>query len=80
MLRSHATRSACLILLSTVTRTVSGQSVDCPTPEFMIRADVRGLGLAEVDRDGIDVAVHGFAEYPTRCVTEDTMFEAASLT
>jgi CubicO group peptidase (beta-lactamase class C family) len=64
-------------LMSTPT---SGAQADCPAPEFMARADVRGLGLAEVDRDGVDVSVYGFAEYPGECVTEETIFEAASLT
>ena len=61
MSRSHAARSLCLVLLATATTIASGQGSSCPTPDFMTRADIRGLGLADVDPEGTEVSVFGFA-------------------
>ncbi len=58
----------------------AAQPQDCPVPEFIARADIRGMGLAEVRSEAVEVTVYGFAEYPIACVSEETIFEAASLT
>ena len=54
--------------------------LDCVRPQFMVRADIPGLGLAKVSSDKISVNVYGYATVGKTCATEDTMFEAASLT
>lgn len=53
---------------------------NCVAPPFMKRADIPGLGMAEVSRDSMEVQVYGEAKVDEQCVTEDTIFEAASLT
>ncbi len=73
-------RLSCLVMLSGFPSTATATQTGCNSPNFMTRADIRGLGLAEVRGQEIEVSPFGFAEYPTRCVTEDTIFEAASLT
>ncbi|MEM9066018.1 MAG: serine hydrolase [Planctomycetota bacterium] len=76
----RAVSVAFLFIIFSGTTSVFAQQPICPAPEFVTRADIRGIGLAEVTRDDIDVSVYGYAEYPIACVTEDTVFEAASLT
>ncbi|MGB0716042.1 MAG: serine hydrolase domain-containing protein [Phycisphaerae bacterium] len=70
----------CLLGLGIGTVPTLAESPDCASPEFMTRADVRGLATAEVSPDAIDVSVYGYATYPSACVSQQTMFEAASLT
>ncbi|MEM7755880.1 MAG: serine hydrolase domain-containing protein [Planctomycetota bacterium] len=66
-------------LAATATRAGDSRA-DCAAPLFMTRADIPGLGLADVRDDRIDVTVHGYARAPVDCVTDATVFEAASLT
>lgn len=80
MLAIRAARSLSLFVFAVLAARALATQEGCDVPEFMARADVRGLGLAEVRAEIIDVSVYGFAAFPTACVTEDTVFEAASLT
>ncbi|MEL6107879.1 MAG: serine hydrolase domain-containing protein [Planctomycetota bacterium] len=52
----------------------------CVPPPFMTRADIPGLGLAEVTSKAMEVHVYGDATFGKQCVTPETIFEAASLT
>ncbi|MEO1009176.1 MAG: serine hydrolase domain-containing protein [Planctomycetota bacterium] len=85
MSRTRTAASAGAIALAALTTVLepaaaSAWQADCPQPEFMQRADIPGLGLAEVSGEQIDVSAFGYAERPSACVTESTIFEAASLT
>ena len=80
MLPRITARCASLLCLTALAASAGGQTADCVTPDFMSRADVRGLGVADINGTNLNVSVYGYAEYPFDCVTEDTIFEAASLT
>ena len=80
MLASQAARSVCLLVLGVVSAGAGASRGDCDPPEFMARADIPGLGMAEVRGREIDVSLFGYARAPVDRVTDDTVFEAASLT
>ena len=80
MFAIQAARSLCLLILGAVSSGAVPTQETCDPPEFMARADIPGLGMAEVTGERIDVSQYGYAEFPDRCITDDTVFEAASLT
>ncbi|MEM1185894.1 MAG: serine hydrolase domain-containing protein [Planctomycetota bacterium] len=80
MFATRAARSLCLVVLGLSAPKAVAQNTTCHTPEFLNRADIPGFGLAEVNQYRVDTSTHGFAEFPTACVTDETIFEAASLT
>ena len=69
-----------LCIVAGLSASAQESSIDCVTPQFMARADIPGLGVAEVSSDKTQVEVYGYSKVGEKCVTRDTMFEAASLT
>jgi CubicO group peptidase (beta-lactamase class C family) len=80
MLGYQAARSLCLLVLGIVSSGALASPGDCTPPEFMTRADIPGLGMAKVQGQEIGVELYGFAKAPVACITDETVFEAASLT
>lgn len=80
MLVLQAARLLCAALATAPTALEGAPAGDCERPQFMTRADIPGLGMAEIRDEDIKVSLYGYAESPVTCVTDRTIFEAASLT
>ena len=80
MLGSQAARSFCALIIGIAATGTSASRPDCEPPEFMSRADIPGLGMAEVRGRDMEISLFGYAKAPSTCVTDETVFEAASLT
>ncbi|MEM0926034.1 MAG: serine hydrolase domain-containing protein [Planctomycetota bacterium] len=69
-----------LVVLSGVSTDAANPDSDPDVPTIIKRADIPGLGLAVVTPDELRVSIYGDAKVGQQPATEETVFEAASLT